>query len=120
MPTVGDYIIIFRRSFVLETGGDIDNEFDFSLPDRTNRDSHMILQWIQDTHPTASNLRVAFEINGQEFANMGVDSSTDGTIHDAINSNLTKNGLNQFKARIVEGQGRVAFSDVVCFFRKDI
>src|SRR5574341_1862451 len=51
MVSIADYIVIRSPVFTLRSGGDIDRDFDFTLPDTTVLSQRAILMYAVDTPP---------------------------------------------------------------------
>jgi hypothetical protein len=120
MPRVSDYAIITDSKVTLQTGGDIDRDFDFSLESGAHFPSRAILQFVLFVGSNASNLKFEVTINGSSQLIYTFSESRVNTLHEVIDANVLKAGNNNIAFRILDGSGALSFGDIVLHYQRDI
>ena len=120
MPRVSDYGIITDSKFTLQTGGDIDRDFDFSLESGAHFPSRAILQFVLFVGSNASNLRFEVTINGSSQIDYTFSGYRVNTLHEVVDANVLKAGNNKITFRILSGSGTLEFGDIVLHYQRDI
>ena len=119
MADVADYRVISDGGVTLKTGGDIDHTFTFDLGTAVKHNQPAILQFFYVSSKNANNLSFQFSINGTAVRTINVTGNFFATIHE-VQSNITKNNMNQLDIKIVGGTGSVTISDVVLFVQRSV
>lgn len=120
MADVADYRVIRDNGFTIQTGGDIDRSFDFNLGTAVRHNQRAILQFFYVSSSNASNLSFRFRINGSTVRTINVNGNSFGTVHEVVNSGVTRDNSNEIEARIVGGSGSVTLSDVVLHMQRAV
>jgi len=120
MPRIADYTIITDAKFTIQTGGDIDQTFSFSLESGAHLGSRSILAFVLFVDGNAKNLKFAVLVNGLEQLSYSFTGFQINTLHEVIAANLLKQGTNSIEFRIVGGTGKLEFGDVVLWWQRDV
>ena len=120
MADVADYRVIRDANFTIQTGGDIDRDFDFNLGTAVQLGQQSILQFFYVSSQNASNLRFRFSINGNSIRTINVTGNSFGTIHEVVGRDVLRGGNNNIVVTIIDGSGSVTISDIVLFVRSEV
>jgi hypothetical protein len=122
MPRIADYAVITDAKFTIQTGGDIDKDFDFTLESGAHLGSRAILAFVLFVHGGAEKL--AFEVRINKSVQLSYVFTVSGTrihtLHEVINANVLKAGTNTIEFRITGGFGSLEFGDTVLHYQRDI
>lgn len=120
MPRVADYAVITDGQTTLQTGGDIDKDFDFTLESGAHLGSRSILAFVLLTS-AANNPEFQIKINGTAQLSYGIFGVGAHTLHEVIDANVLKAGSNNNIAiKIIGGSGKLVFGDIVLHYQRDI
>jgi hypothetical protein len=127
MPTVSDYVVVLDIPRTLEIGGDIDKDFDFSLPSNlrtgTGR-NRAVASWQLEVEEPSS-LKYHVLINGTEIGSyMHITpphaKETFAATQEVFSSSLLNAGVNTAKVEVLSGGGRIRVSSFVIHFQVDV
>lgn len=120
MPRIADYAIITDDKFTIQTGGDIDRDFDFTLESGAHLGSRSILAFVLFVDGDADSLAFQVKVNGKSQLSYTFTGFQVNTLHEVINRDVLKAGTNNVEFRITGGSGKLAFGDVVLHYQRDI
>lgn len=119
MPRIADYVIIKQDRFTLQTGGDIDKDFDFTLESGSHSGSRSILAFVLVKSGTGS-LTLEVKVNGSLQLSNASTGARFNTLHEVIDADVLKVGTNNIVFRIIDGSGTLNISNVVLHYQRDI
>lgn len=120
MPRIADYTIIKDERFTIQTGGDIDQTFNFSLESGAHLGSRSILAFVLFVSGNAKSLKFEVLVNGSVQLSYTYSGFRSNTLHEVIAADLLKQGTNSIEFRIVGGTGKLEFGDVVLWWQRDV
>ncbi|HEX8128896.1 MAG TPA: hypothetical protein VF527_07330 [Pyrinomonadaceae bacterium] len=120
MPRIADYAVITDGKFAIQTGGDIDKDFDFTLESGVHLGSRSILAFVLFATSAANSLKFEVKINGTAQLSYTVTGFRTNTLHEVIDANVLKAGSNNIAFRITGGSGALEFGDTVLLYQRDI
>jgi len=122
MPRIADYLIITQSNFSIQSDGDIDREFNFTLESGASLASRAVLVFDISIQPAANNLRFEARINGSSQESRSYTGLQRHSIHTVVDASLLRigNNANNINFRILSGTGRLSIGDVVLFYQRDI
>ncbi len=122
MPRIADYAIITDGKFSIQTSGDIDKDFSFTLESGANLGSRSILAFVLFVEAGAGSIGFKVSINGSSELQYTFTEARVNTLHEVISANLLKAGTNANKIvfSITGGSGKLDFGDIVLHYQRDI
>lgn len=120
MPRIADYSIITDSKFTIQTGGDLDKDFDFNLESGAHVGSRSILAFVLFVKSGANNLGFEVKINGSKQLSYTFTGFQINTLHEVINANVLQAGTNNIEFRITGGSGTLEFGDSVLWWQRDV
>jgi hypothetical protein len=120
MPRIADYAIITDGKFTIKTGGDLDQDFDFTLESGAHLPSRSILAFVLFVAQGASSLAFEVKINNVAQLNYTFTGFQVNTLHEVIDANVLKAGTNNIVFHITGGSGTLQFGDIVLQYQRDI
>ena len=120
MPRIADYSVISDNKVALQIGGDIDHDFNFTLPVGAHLGSRSVLAFMLDTKSDPDDLRFHVEINGTNVFNARFNSDVFQPLHEVIGANVLRHGTNNINFVVDSGDGVAEISDVVLWWQRDI
>jgi len=121
MPRIADYAVISDGSVTIQTGGNIDADFNPDLGNEVHLPSRSILSFLVAAQNGANNPQLRVRVNGVQQLNGTLpDGPFVTTLQELVNANVLQNGVNNFEFAIVGGTGTLNISDVVLHYQRDI
>lgn len=120
MPRIADYAVITDGKFAIQTGGDVDKDFDFTLESGAHLGSRSVLAFVVFANSAANNLTFEVKVNGIAQLSYTISGFRTNTLHEAINANVLKAGSNNIAFSITGGSGKLEFGDTVLLYQRDI
>jgi hypothetical protein len=121
MATIGDYVVLSDSQVVLHSGGDIDHDFPFSIPNNIDKDQQSILtlQFQADSNP--NNLQWKMNVNGTQVASFTHNAFVFTAIQEVFGSGILNTGANnKVTVTVLGGTGNVKVSDMVIHFQANV
>jgi hypothetical protein len=106
--------------FTIQTGGDLDKDFDFTLESGAHLPSRSILAFVLFVAQGANSLAFEVKINDAVQLNYTFTGFQVNTLHEVIDANVLKAGTNNIVFRITGGSGTLQFGDIVLQYQRDI
>ncbi|WP_320784602.1 hypothetical protein [Streptomyces sp. CRN 30] len=118
--TVGDYVVVSKTGFNRTIGGDIDQDFAFSLPSSAAVQQSAVLMIMVDTTATQA-LKADVLLNGTKVLTYG-PSGADlvRPLYAAVAGGVLKPGSNTLTIRIGGTAGRFKASDLLLMFQNNV
>lgn len=121
MPRIADYSVISDGSVTIQTGGDIDADFNLNLDNGVDLPSRSILSFVVAAQNGANNPQLRVSVNGAQQLNGTLpDGPFVTSLHELVNANVLQNGANNFEFAIVGGAGTLNISNVVLHYQRNI
>ena len=120
MPRIADYSIITDSKFALQTGGDIDRDFDFTVESGAHLGSRSILAFVLFVKNGANSLGFEVKINGSSAMTYTFTGFQVNTLHEVIAANVLQAGTNNIEFRVTGGSGTLEFGDAVLWWQRDV
>ncbi|NER51774.1 MAG: hypothetical protein F6J92_35065 [Symploca sp. SIO1A3] len=118
MPTVADYIVIRKGTFILQAGADIDKDFSFVLSSEPKDDA--VLVFIIDIPRSANQSSISLRviINDEAVLDRIFPSGLQGTTyHSVIDGSKLRQGENEISFELDPNRSeRVGLADVVLWW----
>jgi hypothetical protein len=118
MPDVADYRVISDSGVTIQTGGDIDRDFNFNLGTAVQHGQDSVLQFFMVSGSNANNLSFQFAINGTPVRTINVTGNHFASIHEVARS--TRDNDNRLSVRITGGSGSVTLADIVLWVQRSV
>ena len=115
MADVADLRVIRDSEFTLSTAGAsaADRDMTFNLGTEVQHGQRGILQFRYRADPVHA-LTARVRINGTAMKPLRFgDGASEGTMHEVVNTNVTRDNTNDIEFGITGGSGSLAISDVV-------
>ena len=120
MPTVSDYQVLKDKPVTLQIGGDVDESFDFTIPNNLNSDNRAVATWRFEEDGNPDKLQWRLTINGTEVNTYTHNSDRFGALQEVLDKSVLKTGSNKAEVRVLSGKGRLGFGDFVIHFQVNV
>lgn len=111
-----DWVVISDGNVTLGIGGDIDQDFDFTIPANADTTTRPLLAFVFKIQ-AGDQLSFQVVINGStEVSYTFTADFLFTSVHEVIAANLLKHGTNKINFRVSGLKGLFTFSDVVLFW----
>ena len=120
MPRIADYAVVTDARFALQTGGELDRDFGFTLENGAHLGSRSILAFVLNVNSGATSLGFEVKVNGSSQLSYTYTGFRSNTLHEVIDADVLRAGSNTIEFRITGGAGGLEFGDVALFYQRDI
>jgi hypothetical protein len=119
MPTVSDYVVLADSQTTLQVGGDIDQNYSFSVPGNLNPANLAVATWQLEVE-NPSDLNWEMRINNTLITNFTHSRDRFGAVQEVFAGSVLRTGSNQAAVRVLGGGGRIKLSDLVIHFQVNV
>jgi hypothetical protein len=113
---MSNFKVIASGTVRVQTGGDIDIDLPFDLPDNTPAGSGLLTFTINPALP--NNLTYTMSLNGTVVITRTVETNIRYVDHEVVSG--VRGGANTLRVLITGGAGGLAFSDIVLHYHRSV
>ena len=120
MATVSDYVAFGDGQVTLKIGGDIDQTYNFTVPNNINREQPALLTWQFEADGSPNNLKWNWRLNGSQVASFthGIDRFC--ALQEIVSGTNLNAGNNTLTATVTGGSGQIKLSDIAVHFQVNV